>query len=131
MMGPKASEAPSCDLCLDVHTTTSKMGTCLMMAREDDLAVRSTTAWLGLGLGCRGRFARPHLTPASTHPLTHPSPPSPPLSPQIELAAHLQRRLPAIRIVFWAKQRDEQPTLPTVARSGMTVEVGYLPQPWP
>ena len=39
MMGPKASDAPQCDLCLDVHTTTSKMGTCLMMAREDDLAV--------------------------------------------------------------------------------------------
>ena len=130
MMGPKASEAPSCDLCLDVHTTTSKMGTCLMMAREDDLAVR----WLGLGLGlrCRGRFARSPRLPL-THPLTpHPRlTPSPLLSPQIELAAHLQRRLPAIRIVFWAKQRDEQPTLPTVARSGMTVEVGYLPQPWP
>lgn len=84
MMGPKASDTPQCDLCLDVHTTTSKMGTCLMMAREDDLA--------------------------------------------IELAAHLQRRLPSIRIVFWAKQRNEQPTLPTIARSGMTVEVGGLPQ---
>jgi len=86
LLGPKASEAkaPHCDMCLDVHTTTSKMGTCLMMAREDDIAV--------------------------------------------ELAAHLQRRLPSIRIVFWAKGRTGTPTLPTVARSGMTVEVGGLPQ---
>ena len=84
LLGPKASDAPQCDLCLDLHTTTSKMGTCLMMAREDGLA--------------------------------------------IELAAHLQRKLPSTRIVFWAKPRMEQPTLPTIARSGMTVEVGGLPQ---
>jgi len=84
LLGPKASDAPQCDLCLDLHTTTSKMGTCLMMAREDALA--------------------------------------------IELAAHLQRKLPSTRIVFWAKPRMEQPTLPTIARSGMTVEVGGLPQ---
>jgi aspartoacylase len=84
LLGPKASDAPQCDLCLDLHTTTSKMGTCLMMAREDALAV--------------------------------------------ELAAHLQRKLPSTRIVFWAKPRMEQPTLPTIARSGMTVEVGGLPQ---
>ena len=84
LLGPKASDAPQCDLCLDLHTTTSKMDTCLMMAREDALA--------------------------------------------IELAAHLQRKLPSTRIVFWAKPRMEQPTLPTIARSGMTVEVGGLPQ---
>ena len=84
LLGPKAGDAPQCDLCLDLHTTTSKMGTCLMMAREDALA--------------------------------------------IELAAHLQRKLPSTRIVFWAKPRMEQPTLPTIARSGMTVEVGGLPQ---
>ncbi len=84
MLGPKWSESPQCDLCLDVHTTTSAVGTCLMMAREDSLAV--------------------------------------------ELAAHLQRRWPAIRIVFWAKSREETGTLPTLARSGMTVEVGALPQ---
>ena len=84
LLGPKASDAPQCDLCLDLHTTTSKMRTCLMMAREDALAV--------------------------------------------ELAAHLQRKLPSTRIVFWAKPRMEQPTLPTIARSGMTVEVGGLPQ---
>ena len=39
LLGPKASAAPQCDMCLDVHTTTSEMGTCLMMARQDDLAV--------------------------------------------------------------------------------------------
>ena len=50
LLGPKASGdddvAPRCDLCLDVHTTTSDMGTCLMMAKEDDLAVRSRW-WAG------------------------------------------------------------------------------------
>jgi len=80
MLGPKRSESPQCDVCLDVHTTTSAVGTCLMMAQEDALAV--------------------------------------------ELAAYLQRRRPSIRIVFWAGGRAETSTLPTLARSGMTVEVG-------
>ena len=84
LLGPKGDDVPRCDMCLDVHTTTSAMGTCLMMAREDSLAV--------------------------------------------ELAAYLQRRLPAVRLVFWAGSREETATLPTSARSGMTVEVGALPQ---
>ena len=48
------------------------------------------------------------------------------LVPRLVLAAHLQRKLPSTRIVFWAKPRMEQPTLPTIARSGMTVEADVL-----
>ena len=44
-------------------------------------------------------------------------------------AAHLRRRLfpTPVHIVFWAEGRDEASTLPTAAASGMTVEVGPLP----
>ena len=47
----------------------------------------------------------------------------------LECAAHLRRRLfpTPVHIVFWAEGRDEASTLPTAAASGMTVEVGPLP----
>lgn len=46
----------------------------------------------------------------------------------VELAAFLQRRMPWVRIVFWAGTRATTPTLPSASRSGMTIEVGALPQ---
>tara|TARA_B110001452_G_scaffold146740_1_gene122030 strand:+ start:285 stop:1316 length:1032 start_codon:yes stop_codon:yes gene_type:complete len=46
----------------------------------------------------------------------------------VELAAFLRRRVPSVRIVFWQGSRATTPTLPSVSRSGMTIEVGALPQ---
>ena len=40
----------------------------------------------------------------------------------LEVAAYLHHRNPAIRAAFWPP--GDQPFLPTLARSGMTVEIG-------
>ena len=40
----------------------------------------------------------------------------------LELAAYLRGKNPSIRAAFWPP--GDQPFLPTVARSGMTVEIG-------
>uniref|UniRef100_A0A0G4G0W7 Aspartoacylase n=1 Tax=Chromera velia CCMP2878 TaxID=1169474 RepID=A0A0G4G0W7_9ALVE len=45
----------------------------------------------------------------------------------LEVAAYLCSLDPSVRVSFWPSGGDENPFLPTVARSGMTFEVGPCP----
>eukprot|EP00656_Telonema_subtile_P024598 TRINITY_DN2678_c0_g1_i4.p1 TRINITY_DN2678_c0_g1~~TRINITY_DN2678_c0_g1_i4.p1 ORF type:complete len:217 (-),score=49.97 TRINITY_DN2678_c0_g1_i4:128-778(-) len=44
-----------------------------------------------------------------------------------EVAAHLMRIDPEVRVVNWAAGKEDYPLLPSIGRSGMTFEVGACP----
>ena len=69
------------------------------------LDLHNTTANTGVAIMCSPR-----------DPLSH------------ALAAHLQAKDPSVRLILWNRSTRDYPLLPSVAKHGMTFEVG--PAPW-
>ena len=69
------------------------------------LDLHNTTANTGVAIMCSPR-----------DPLSH------------ALAAHLQTKDPSVRLILWNRSTRDYPLLPSVAKHGMTFEVG--PAPW-
>jgi aspartoacylase len=121
LLGPKASSNPAADFIIDLHNTTSACGIALMMAHDDHFSHEVAF--------CSPPFSSRFPT-TTLAPLPPPAPPTASLCSSshlhLQVAIHLQSIDPAIRIVQWSPSPDHS-LLPSIARSGMTFEVGPAP----